>query len=103
MTMDRCFIDLMLEQVRRGNKIGHRFSDQAWAWIVASFNEQFGFICDREVLEERYFSLMNECNSISDLLSPNCFMWDDIQQTMISDGDVWEAHKKVHFFLEQQQ
>ncbi|XP_031255410.1 uncharacterized protein LOC116113397 isoform X3 [Pistacia vera] len=95
-TMDRCFIDLMLEQVHRGNKIGHRFSDQAWAWIVASFNEQFGFICDREVLEERYFSLMNECNSISNLLSPNCFMWDDIQQTMISDDDVWEAHIKEH-------
>lgn len=96
--MDRFFIDLLLKQLHRGNKIGHGFSDQAWAWIVASFNEQFGLICDREVLEERYFSLMSECNNISDLLSPACFMSDGLQQTMISD-DVWEAHMKVHFLI----
>ncbi|KAL5835617.1 hypothetical protein ACOSQ4_015114 [Xanthoceras sorbifolium] len=89
--MERYFINLMLEQVHRGNKVGHRFNEQAWAWMIASFNEKFELLCGEEVLEQQYFSLMNEYNTITDLLTRNGFAWDSFQQSVIADDDVWEA------------
>lgn len=97
--MERYFLDLLLEQVHMGNKIGHKFNDRAWSWMIASFNEKFGLQCDKGVLEELYFSLMEEYNNITDFLSRNGFVWDDIQQTVVADDDVWESYIQVHFFL----
>lgn len=90
--MERYFLDLLLEQVHMGNKIGHKFNDRAWSWMIASFNEKFGLQCDKGVLEELYFSLMEEYSNITDFLSRNGFVWDDIQQTVVADDDVWESY-----------
>ncbi|KAK2640510.1 hypothetical protein Ddye_028305 [Dipteronia dyeriana] len=90
-SMEKYFINLMLEQVHRGNMFGHRFNEQAWAWMIASINEKFGLLCDEEVLEQQYFSLMGEYNNITDLLSRFGFAWDSTQQTIIADDNVWEA------------
>ena len=59
--MDRSFIDLMLEQLLRGNKIGHRYNAQAWTRMNASFREKKnGLLCDKDVLKDQYWSLMKE-------------------------------------------
>lgn len=58
--MDDYYVDLMLEQVRRGNKTGSTFTDHAWDWMVASFNKTFELTCDRDLLESRFFTLKKE-------------------------------------------
>ena len=97
--MDRYFIVLMLEQLHRGNKIGRTYNAQAWTWMNASFRTKFGFLCDKDVLEDRYWSLRKEYTDITDILNHNGFAWDGIHQTMTADDDVWEAYIKVLFFL----
>lgn len=97
--MDRYFIDLMLEQLHRGNKIYGTYNEQAWTWMIASFNKKFGLICDKDVLEDRYLSLMKEYTDVLNLLNHNGFAWDEIDQTVIADDDVWMAYIKVPFFL----
>ena len=97
--MDRYFIVLMLEQLHRGNKIGRTYNAQAWTWMNASFCTNFGFLCDKDVLEDRYWSLRKEYTDITDILNHNGFAWDGIRQTMTADDDVWEAYIKVLFFL----
>ncbi|WCJ30413.1 L10-interacting MYB domain-containing protein [Euphorbia peplus] len=90
--MDRYFVDLMLEHAGGGNMIDHTFNDQAWTYMVESFNEKFGVLSDRYILENRYVNLMKECDSISNLLSHGGFVWDAIQKMVIADDAVWEAY-----------
>lgn len=89
--MERYFINLLLEQMHRGNKI----TQQAWNWLVESFNEEFGLLCNKEVLEQKYISLMSQYVNITNLLSEDGFEWDNFQQTVIADDDIWEAYIKV--------
>ncbi|XP_065850849.1 L10-interacting MYB domain-containing protein [Euphorbia lathyris] len=90
--MDRYFIDLMLEHARGGNKIDHTFNEQAWTHMVDSFNEKFGFLCDRYILENRYVNLMKECDNISSLLSHGGFVWDATRKMVIANEAIWEAY-----------
>nr|POF25565.1 uncharacterized protein CFP56_54583 [Quercus suber] len=58
--------------------------------------KKFGFLCDKDVLEDRYWSLRKEYTDITDILNHNGFAWDGIRQTMTADDDVWEAYIKDH-------
>ncbi|PSR91884.1 L10-interacting MYB domain-containing protein [Actinidia chinensis var. chinensis] len=92
--MDRHFIDLMLEQVHRGNGIECTFDDQVWAYMNTSFHEKFGVQCDKYVLENRYMCLMKQYSDIRGLLNQSGFAWDESQQMVLADEAIWEAYIK---------
>ena len=95
--MDRHFLDLMLEQVHRGNGIECAFDDQVWAYMNTSFHEKFGVQCDKYVLENRYMCLMKQYSDIRGLLNQSGFAWDESQQMVLADEAIWEAYIKVNF------
>lgn len=98
--MDRYFIDLMLEQVRKGNQIEGVFRKQSWAEMIASFNAKFGFNYDVDVLKNRYKTLRRQYNVIKNLLELNGFVWDDARQMVTADDYVWQDYVKVCIFSE---
>jgi virulence-associated protein VapD len=94
--MDHCLIDLMLEQVSRGNKIGETFTEQAWADMAESFNAKFGLQTDMFMLENRYILLMKERDDINNILNLDGFTWDVEKQTIVAEDEYWEAYIKEH-------
>ncbi|GAV57001.1 Myb_DNA-bind_3 domain-containing protein, partial [Cephalotus follicularis] len=93
--MDRYFIDLMVDQVHKGNQIDGIFRKQAWMEMIASFNTKFGFSYNLDVLKNRYKSLRRQYNVITSLLDLNGFAWDDARQMVIADDYVWQDYIKV--------
>ncbi|KAF3577412.1 hypothetical protein DY000_02034382 [Brassica cretica] len=94
--MDRCLIDLMLEQVNRGNKVGETFTEQAWAEMAESFNAKFGLQADMFTLENRYILMMKERDDVNNILNLDGFVWDGEKQIIVAEDEHWEAYIKEH-------
>ncbi|GFY91640.1 hypothetical protein Acr_08g0000360 [Actinidia rufa] len=94
--MDQYLIDLLLDQVLRGNKIGHAFITQAWNEIVKSFNSKFGSHYDKEVLKSRYKHLRQQYSDVKILLDQSGFSWDENQEMVTAEEYVWDSFTKAY-------
>lgn len=94
-SMDRYFIDLMLEQARDGGRVDGVFRKQAWMEMIALFNAKFGFNYEIDVLKNRYKTLRRQYSVIKNLLDLDGFVWDDTRQMVTADDYVWQDYIKV--------
>ncbi|RZC87250.1 hypothetical protein C5167_007881 [Papaver somniferum] len=93
--MNRYFLDLVLEQVRRGNMTDQALRKQVWAHMTALFNEKCGFQYDKDILKNRFKSLRRKYNEITTLLN-NGFQWDRTMQMVVADDNMWDTYVKAH-------
>ncbi|KAJ4830304.1 hypothetical protein Tsubulata_018238 [Turnera subulata] len=94
--MDRYFIDIMLEHVRRGSKISTILDNEALIDMVALFKENFRLQLDKDAIKERYRSLRKLFNDIKNLLCQRGFSWDDTRQLVRANDGVWDAYVEEH-------
>lgn len=98
-SMEHCFVELMVEQINKGNRIGSLFNEEAWVHMVEAFSARWGLQFDKQSLMDQYFYLMKKHDEISNILSQSGFAWDETLQTIIAGNDVWDAYIKVWSFL----
>jgi hypothetical protein len=96
--MDRYLIDLLLDQVHRGNKFGQTFISQAWIDMAALFNVKFQSHHDKDVLKNRYKHLRRLYNEIKNLLENSGFSWDETREMITAKDHIWDAYIKVNCF-----
>lgn len=94
-TMERYFVDLMLEHFQKGNRVGHTFNKQAWNNMLAVFNANFGSQYDKDVLKSRYTNLWKQFNDVKNMLGQGGFSWDEARSMVVADDYVWDAYIKV--------
>ncbi|KAL0876774.1 hypothetical protein Bca101_026479 [Brassica carinata] len=95
--MDQYFIELMLEQVKRGNRFDdHLFSKRAWKLMSSSFTARFEFPYGKDVLKNRHKTLRNLFRSVNSLLKEDGFSWDERKQMVVADNSVWDVYLKGH-------
>ncbi|KAK1412492.1 hypothetical protein QVD17_33789 [Tagetes erecta] len=91
-TMDRYFVDLLVDQAQKGHQIDGLFRKQAWIEMIKSFNARFGFKYDADILKNRYKTFKRQYNVINKLLDSQGFSWDDLRQMVIADDLVWQDY-----------
>ncbi|WVZ19668.1 hypothetical protein V8G54_006990 [Vigna mungo] len=94
--MDRCLINLLLDQVKHGNRLGQTFISQAWNDMITSFNEQFNSQYDKDVLKNRYKHLRKQFNDVDHILQHDGFSWDDTREMIDAQDHVWDSYTKAH-------
>lgn len=94
-TMERFFIDLMLEHLHRGYRTGHTFNKRAWNEMLTVFNSKFGSQYDKDVLKSRYTNLWKQYNDVKSLLDHGGFSWDQTHQMVVGDDNLWTSYLKV--------
>lgn len=97
--MDRYLIDLLLEQVHRGNKLGQTFITQSWNDMITSFNDKFLSHHDKDVLKNRFKHLRRLYSEIKVLLQHGGFLWDEPRDMVTAEDHIWDAYIKVRCFL----
>ncbi|CAI9781084.1 unnamed protein product [Fraxinus pennsylvanica] len=94
--MDRYILDIILDQVKKGNQVDGLFRKQAWTEMIALFNAKFGFKYEVDILKNRYKTLRRQYNVIKKLLELDGFAWDDARQMVTADDHIWQDHIKAH-------
>lgn len=98
-SMERYFVDLMLEHMHQGNRVGHTFNKQAWTDMLAVFNAKFGSTYDKDVLKSRYTNLWKQFNDVKNMLGQGGFSWDEVRCMVVADDYVWDDYLKVHDYI----
>ncbi|KAL7235113.1 hypothetical protein ACSBR1_018576 [Camellia fascicularis] len=94
--MECYFIDLMLDHMHRGNRVGHTFNKQAWVDMLSMFSAKFGTQHDKDILKNRYSTLWKQFNDVKNVLDQSGFSWDDTQQMVVAEDYVWDTYTKAH-------
>ncbi|KAG8374531.1 hypothetical protein BUALT_Bualt10G0004600 [Buddleja alternifolia] len=94
--MDQYFIELLLKQQERGNKLNNTFTKQAWAYMLTWFNAQFRSGYNKRVLRHRYKKLCKYYSDLMTLAKQKGFSWDEKQEMVVANAGVWDAYIKGH-------
>lgn len=93
--MDQYFIELMLDQVRKGNKSKSSFSKQAWKDMLTLFNGKFCAKYSKRFLRLRYKKFFKYYWDMKSLLEQRGFSWDAKQKMIVADDGTWDNYVKV--------
>lgn len=95
LAMDQYLIELMLNQLRKGNTTRNTFSRQAWKDMLMLFNAKFTTQYRKSYLRHQYKKLFKYYTGLRSLLEHKGFSWDDKQCIIVADDSVWDEYTKV--------
>jgi hypothetical protein len=93
--MDQYFVEIMVDQIGRGNKTGNAFSKQAWIDMLVLFNARFSGQYGKRVLRHRYNKLLKYYKDMEAILKEDGFSWDETRLMISADDAVWDSYIKV--------
>ncbi|KAM7273238.1 hypothetical protein ACFE04_027902 [Oxalis oulophora] len=95
-SMDRFFVKILLDQLRKSNKRNKNFSLQAWKNMLTLFNENFRTQYEQKILRRRYEKLFECYVDLRSMLKQKGFSWDEKQQMLVADDSTWEKYINMY-------
>ncbi|XP_077226070.1 uncharacterized protein At2g29880-like [Tasmannia lanceolata] len=94
--MTHYFIELMIDEVGKGNNNSQGFSKQAWTHMTRLFNSKFGVQFSKDHLKNRHKTLKRLYNDVKLLLDQSGFGWDEQREMITADDVVWNNYIEAH-------
>lgn len=94
--LTKILVELLVEQVRQGNKRNKSFDKKAWECVCEDFREKTGLTWDNEQLKSRYAALRKQYVIVKSLLDHGDFKWDQATGVITATDEVWDAYIKEH-------
>ncbi|XP_040994352.1 L10-interacting MYB domain-containing protein-like [Juglans microcarpa x Juglans regia] len=94
--MDRCLSDILVEQVKKGNRIDGTFKAAAYRAALTALNENFGLDLTKGHIQNRLKTWKKQFGILKELLPHKGFRWDETQKMVIADNSVWNDYIKTH-------
>jgi cell cycle checkpoint protein len=94
----KVFLDMMVDQVQRGNRISNSFSKKAWKHMSAEFYRKTSLRWDLEQLKSKYAVLRRQYAIASSLLERSEFSLDESTGMISANDEAWAAYIKVCSF-----
>ncbi|KAK9039745.1 hypothetical protein V6N11_014938 [Hibiscus sabdariffa] len=82
-------VDLLVEQVHRGNRHNNSFNKTAWKSMCDDFYKKTGLKWDKEQLKNRYGVLRRQYVLVKSLLDQSDFSWDESTGDIIGKDEAW--------------
>lgn len=96
--LTKVLVDLLVDQVRQGNKRNKSFDKKAWECVCEDFREQTGLTWDNEQLKSRYAALRKQYVIVKSLLDHGDFQWDQSTGVIMATDEAWDGYIKVRYF-----
>uniref|UniRef100_A0A2N9FX33 Myb/SANT-like domain-containing protein n=1 Tax=Fagus sylvatica TaxID=28930 RepID=A0A2N9FX33_FAGSY len=94
--MDRCLTEILVEEVKKGNKIDSTFKPAAYRAAITALKEKFGLELTKEHVRNRLKTWKKQFGILKELLAHKGFKWDETRKMVIADNSVWNDYSKAH-------
>ncbi|XP_047311624.1 L10-interacting MYB domain-containing protein-like [Impatiens glandulifera] len=95
-TLNKILVDIMVEQVRCGNRKKDTFNKKGWKLISDNFHKRSGFKWGEEQIMTQYDVLKKEYNLTKTLLEQSDFIWEESTGTITAKDEDWERFIKAN-------
>lgn len=96
---DKLLLELLVEQVHKGEKRDNAFTRDAWIEVVSKFNQVARTKKTKEHMVNRKKTWRRTYSLVSAMIDQNGFQWDDSKNMVVADDDVWDNYLKVSMML----
>lgn len=96
MFLTKVLVDLLVDQVRKGNRLNNAFNKKAWVLLCDDFYKKTGLRWDKEQLKNRFAVLRRQYVVVKSLLDLTDFSWDESTGMVMGKDEAWTEYIKVH-------
>lgn len=95
-SLTKALVDLMVDEIHKGNKSNKSFSKKGWKFICDNFRIQTGYWWDNEQLKSRYVALRKQYINVTLLLDQPDFKWDEATGAIMASDEAWDRYIMAH-------
>ena len=92
----KCFIDIMVEEVNKGNMKNGVFTTRTWNGMLNTLNIRTNRTFTMKQVKQKYNRLRSKHGQFSHLLKQTGFGWNAEKNTVVADESVWQTYLAVH-------
>ncbi|XP_059648899.1 L10-interacting MYB domain-containing protein-like [Cornus florida] len=95
--LERCFVDIMVEEVNKGNMPSGIFTSKCWKKIAEEFKNKTNHAYNVKQLKAKFNRLRTKHCEFSTLLNETTgFGWDAETNTVTADEETWQTYLRAH-------
>ncbi|XP_042483561.1 L10-interacting MYB domain-containing protein-like isoform X2 [Macadamia integrifolia] len=94
--MDHCLTEILVDQVKKGNKKDKCLNNTAYVTAVKTLKERFSLNLNKDHVRNRLKTWKKQHGVLKELLSQTGFQWDDERKMVVAHDSLWNEYLKEH-------